>query len=66
MMHDRTYDSREVWWGNALVHNIVEVNVLEEGVALDLLCISLTGTKTSRGVTGQKLRVGQYTHGCRQ
>ena len=37
-----TYDSREVRRGNALVENVVEINVLEERMLLDLFRIALT------------------------
>ena len=39
--NEGTYDLGEVGWWNAFVEDIVEVNVLEEGVAFDLLGVRL-------------------------
>ena len=36
-----THDRREIWWRNALVQHIVEVDVLEERMSLDLFCVAL-------------------------
>ena len=51
----QTYDGWEVWWGNALMQNVIEIHVLEERMSLDLLCIALSRTKTSCRVASQQL-----------
>ena len=37
-----THDCREVRWRNALVEDVIKIDVPEEGVSLDLLCIFLS------------------------
>lgn len=52
---DETHNRREVCRRNSLVHNIVEVNVLEEGMAFDLFRVALARTKTPCWVSSKKL-----------
>lgn len=52
-----TYNLGEVRRRNALVENIVEADVLEEGMALDLLGVGLSRTKTAQRVASQELQL---------
>lgn len=51
------YDCGEVWRGYTLVKNIIPVDVFEERLPLDLLGISLSGTKAAIGVSSKELQI---------
>lgn len=42
-----TNNSREVWWWDTLVHNIIEVDIFEERMPFNLFRISFPGSKTT-------------------
>ena len=52
----RTYNCREIWWGNTLVQDIIEVDVLKERVSLDFLRVRLAGPETSSRIPREELR----------
>jgi hypothetical protein len=49
-------DGGEVRRGNTLVVDVVEIDILEEKMALDLLGVRLACAKTAGGVAGEQLR----------
>ena len=50
-----THNLREIWRWNPLVDDIVPVDVFEEGMAFDFLCVTFTRAQPSSRVPCQQL-----------
>lgn len=50
-----TYNRGEVWRGYTFVKNVIPVDVFEEWLSLDFLCVALSRAKAASGVSSEKL-----------
>lgn len=57
-------DSREVGRWDLFVVYIVEIDVFEEEVSLDILCIGFTSSQSPRGVSSEELEISIKTCAC--
>jgi hypothetical protein len=58
-------DSREVGRWDLFVVYIVEIDVFEEEVSLDILCIGFTSSQSSRRVSSEELEISIKTCACK-